>query len=112
MNSLLDYTPKTDSVSLAKIEGKPFTMTKVEDSDYVKNEQVSKGVKITTKEDFDIDGKKWNKFHTVRVVIVKTLENMKLREDILNGEFSKKVKCVLSEKETREGKKYYQLVDA
>ena len=40
---------------LAKIGDKAFTITFIEDSDYTQGDQTTKGVKITTKETFDIE---------------------------------------------------------
>jgi len=39
---------------LAKIGDKAFTVTFIEDSDYTQGDDVIKGVKITTKETFEI----------------------------------------------------------
>jgi len=41
---------------LAKIDDKVFTITFIEDSDYTQGDEVTKGVKITTKEIFEIEG--------------------------------------------------------
>ncbi len=99
-----------DSVSLAKIGEKPFTITFIEDSDYTQGEEVVKGVKITTKEIFEIDGNFNNKFHTTRVAIVKRFNNEKLRSDVNGGKQLGPVKCI-SEK-TSSGKNFYNLIDA
>jgi len=60
---------------LAKIDDKIFTITHIEDSDYTQGTEVTKGVKITTKETFDIAGNSINKFYTTRVAIVKKFNN-------------------------------------
>lgn len=99
-----------DSVSLAKIGDKAFTITSIEDSDYTQGEMVTKGVKITTKETFEIEGNFVNKFHTTRVAIVKKFSNEKLRSDVNNGNALGPVKCI-SEKSVS-GKSFYNLVDA
>ena len=70
---------------MAKIGDKAFTITFIEDSDYTQGDQITKGVKITTKETFEIDGNFLNKFHTTRVAIVKKFSNEKLRSDVNNG---------------------------
>ena len=95
---------------MAKIGDKAFTITFIEDSDYTQGTEVTKGVKITTKESFDIDGNFVNKFHTTRVAIVKKFNNEKLRNDVNGGNPLGPVKCV-SEK-SASGKSFYNLVDA
>ena len=96
---------------MAKLGDKAFTVTHIEDSDYTQDDQVTKGVKITTKEYFDIDGHQINKFHTTRVAIVNKLANEKLRSDVNSGKsLLGLVKCV-SDK-TASGKSFYNLVDA
>ena len=100
-----------NSASLAKIGEQSFTITFVEDSNYTKGEEVTPGVKITTKEMFEVDGNQINKFHTTRVDIVNRFKNQKLREDINNKQIPLgPVKCV-SEK-SASGKSFYNLVDA
>ncbi len=95
---------------MAKIGDKAFTITFIEDSDYTQGDQVTKGVKITTRETFEIEGNFVNKFHTTRVAIVKKFSNEKLRSDVNNGNLLGPVKCV-SEK-SASGKSFYNLVDA
>ncbi|MHA7647250.1 hypothetical protein [Nitrosopumilus sp. S4] len=95
---------------MAKIGDKPFTITFIEDSDYIQGDETVKGVKITTKEVFEIDGNFTNKFHTTRVAIVKKFNNEKLRNDVNNGDALGPVKCV-SEK-SNSGKSFSNLVDA
>jgi len=96
---------------LAKIGEQSFTITHVEDSNYTQGEVVTQGVKITTKEMFDVDGNQMNKFHTTRVAIVNRFKNEKLREDINNKQIPLgPVKCI-SEK-SASGKSFYNLVDA
>lgn len=110
MTLISDYASKGDSVSLAKLGDKPFTITSIEDSDYQDGDQISKGVKVTTKESFEIDGNNENKFHTTRIAIVKKLTNEKLRADVKGGEPLGPVKCV--EEKAQNGKKFFNLVDA
>ncbi|AFS82748.1 hypothetical protein [Candidatus Nitrosopumilus sediminis] len=96
---------------MAKIGDQSFTITFVEDSDYTQGEIVTKGVKITTKEMFEIDGNHFNKFHTTRVAIVNRFKNEKLREDINIKQIPLgPVKCI-SEK-SASGKSFFNLVDA
>mgnify|MGYP006089557913 FL=1 len=107
---LADYQIIRDSVSLAKIDGQSFTITQIEDSHYTQGDEVTKGVKLTMKESFSIDGNQVYKFHTTRVAIVKKFLNQKLRDDINSGKETLHVKCV-SEKSTS-GKNFFNLVDA
>ena len=111
MSKLADYPIIGDSASLAKLDGKSFTIVHIETSDYTQGDEVSPGVKITTKESYNIDGNSMNKFHTTRVAVVKALKNAKIRDDVNNG---KKplgpVKCV-SEK-AASGKSFFNLLDA
>ena len=95
---------------MAKIGNKPFTITFIEDSDYTQGTEITKGVKLTTKESFEIDGNYVNKFHTTRVAIVKKFNNEKLRSDVNEGTPLGPVKCV-SEKSSS-GKTFFNLVDA
>jgi len=95
---------------LVKIDNKIFTITFIEDSDYTQGEEVRKGVKITTKETFEIEGNFINKFHTTRVAIVKKFNNEKLRMDVNNGNSLGSGKRI-SEKSTS-GKNFFNLVDA
>ena len=57
--------------SLSYLDYREFTIIGVERKDHDEN----KGIKITTKEDFDIEGKKINKFHTTRQAIVRKFLN-------------------------------------
>ena len=95
---------------MAKIGNKPFTITFIEDSDYTQGTEITKGVKLRTKESFEIDGNYVNKFHTTRVAIVKKFNNEKLRSDVNEGTPLGPVKCV-SEKSSS-GKTFFNLVDA
>ena len=79
---------------MAKIGDKAFTVTFIEDSDYTQGDDVTKGVKITTKETFEIEGNLINKFYTTRVAIVKKFNNEKLRADVNNGNPLGPIKCV------------------
>ena len=95
---------------MAKIDGQSFTITEIEDSHYTQGEEITKGVKLTMKESFSIDGNQMNKFHTTRVAVVKKFSNQKLRDDINSAKETLHVKCV-SEKSTS-GKNFFNLVDA
>ena len=79
---------------MAKIDDKAFSVTFIEDSDYTQGDDVTKGVKITTKETFEIEGNFINKFYTTRVAIVKKFNNEKLRADVNNGNPLGPIKCV------------------
>jgi hypothetical protein len=83
---------------------KSFSIIKVEDSNY---EEI-KGVKITTEENFDIEGDKHNQFHTTRVAIVSQLSNPELRSGLtsLNPLVVK-----IGTKNSAGGKPYFVLED-
>ena len=105
------YAKAGDSKSLTSIDGKSFTIVKIEDSDYDDNGQVTPGLKITTKETFDIEGEKFNKFHTTRIAIVNKLKDKQIRDDLLGGKTIGPVMCEMT-KAIRGGKPYFDLVDA
>ena len=63
---LSEFVSSGDSRSLSYLDDREFTIINVERKDFDEN----KGIKITTKEDFDIEGEKVNKFHTTRQAIV------------------------------------------
>ena len=107
---LADYQTIGDSASLAKIGERPFTVTFVEDSDYTQGEEVNKGVKLTTQETFEVDGKEFNKFHTTRVAIVSRFNNSKIRGDINEKNIPLgPIKCI--EEKSASGKTFFNLVD-
>jgi len=99
-----------DLSELAKIGDKAFTVIKVEDSDYTQGDEVTKGVKITTKEAFKIEGKDWSKFHTTRIAVVKRLSQADIRESINGGTPMGPLKCVTAV--AANGKNFFNLVDA
>ena len=105
------YKSVSDSVSLAKLGGQKFTIVKVEDSNYEDHGEVSKGVKITTKESYDIEGKKQNKFHSTRYAIVNKLCDVKVRADLDSGKEIGPMKTELV-KAKKGGKDYFDLLDA
>ena len=96
-----DFEQAADSKSLRTIDGKEFTIVKVVDTEY----DGQPSVKITTKETFEIEGEKTNKFHTTREVIVKALKSEILRGKLLDKPLGP-VKCVKAE-----DKKYWLLKD-
>lgn len=95
-----------NSAPLSQIDGKPFTIIGIEDSDYTDGDNTTPGIKITTKEEFEINDEKHNKFHTTRSVIVGNLSNEKLRSDLANGNELGPVIC-----KKPAGKKYYVMED-
>ncbi len=110
--TLSDYATVGDSVSLAKLGDKAFTIIHVEDSEYRQGEEVTEGVKITTKEAFQVDGivDPQSKFHTSRVAVTRKLKQAQLREDINSGKVALTVKCVSAK--AANGKSFFNLVDA
>ena len=108
--SINDYGGTSgDSISLAKIDGKPFTPVMVEPSDYNDGTSTTPGVKITTDETFDIDGEDVNKFHTTRIVIVQKLGSPEFRQDVQDG-LRLTLKCV--KKTSKNGRSFVDLEDA
>lgn len=93
-----------DSVSMTTMDGQPFTVIAVEDSDYEDAGVVTPGVKLTTKE-------KWNngvnKLHTTRKVIVDLFKQQKVRDALANGDTVGPFVC-----EKQPGKKYWTMRDA
>jgi len=110
MPKLSDYATKGDSVSLAKIDGKAFTVIGIADSNYEDGDKVTDGVKLTTKESFNVDGKNMSKFHTTRVAVVKKMSDLQIREDVSDGQEIGPLKCV--QERAKNGKNFFNLVDA
>lgn len=116
MNDIDDpkYESQIDSVKLSAIDGMFFTISDVERSDYTEygdgTPTVTKGVKITTKESFTVDGKQENKFHTTRVKVVEKLLNEKVLEDLKTEGFSPMI-CVKVPYKNKEGldRSFYKL---
>lgn len=110
MTNISDFETKSDSISLAKVDGQPFTIVAVEDSDYEEgsgdNRTVTQGVKITTKETFE----GVNKLHTTRTAIVSKLKEAGVLKALANDEVIGPVKCVKAQ--SGSGKSYFKLVDA
>lgn len=106
--TLAENESKGDSVSLVKIDGKSFTPIGIEDSNYTEQgKEDQEGIKITTKESFDIDGEEINKFHTTRKAVVSKLKS--LRAVVNSGELGA-VKCVKTQ--FGNGKSGFKLEDA
>ena len=109
--SIADFKTEGDSVSLAKLNNAPFTIVAVEDSNYEDSGNVTQGVKITTKDFHNVDGKKYNKFHSTRTAIVNKLRDQKVREALAKGDTIGPVKAV-SVPAKKGGKPYFDLVEA
>lgn len=128
MTKLSDYASVGDSVSLACLAEKPFTITKIERSDY----DGKKGLKITTKEEFkgkdlslsekarmnmtDADIEEFrkgtfSKFHTTRLAIVNQLTKQELQAN-LEKEPLGPLKCNYIKNPKKGGNPYWELVDA
>ena len=114
--SLNEYQKPADSVNLSEIGDTPFTMIKIEDSDYTEQgKEPQPGVKIETEEEWTRakDGKKVSKIHTTRRAVVSTLGNADLRKDVNENGKRLKVKCPLEKVEPKGGgQPYFVLVDA
>jgi len=108
--NISQFESKGESVSLKKIDGQKFSIVKVEKSNYEENGKVSDGVRIYTKESFDIDGVQKNQFHTTRTAIVNKLKNPELLAVLEKGDTFKPVIC--KEVEAKKGgKPYFDLVE-
>lgn len=110
MSKLADFQTTGDSISLVKLGEQAFTIIKVEDSDYTQGDEITKGVKITTKEAVTIDGISWSKFHTTRIAVVRRLGDKAIRDSINGGTPMGPVKCVSAK--ASNGKDFFNLVDA
>lgn len=109
--SISEFAKTSDSVSLTRIGDKPFSIAAVEDSPFEDGATVKDGVKITTVESFEIDGKKYSKFHTTRTAIVSRLKSSELREALARGDTIGPVRALLVN--AKKGTKpYYDLVEA
>jgi len=116
MSSLEDYKETGDSLNLKTIDDQAFTIVAWERSDYDNNGETTKGIKFTTKEQFDGG---LNKLHTTRMVIVqkfyttKNGETIPTKLGIAANEQGKtfKVKCVLKQPQKSGGKEFYDLED-
>jgi len=104
---LAEYKSVGDSVSLAKIDGQNFTVIAVENSDYTDGNNTTPGVKISTKEEFTVDGNKISKFHTTRQVIVDTFKNESLRSSLAKGDELGPLIC-----KKNAGNRYFSLEEA
>ena len=114
MSSISEYAPVGDSLSLAKIDGKPFTITAVEESNYEEgsgdDRKVTPGVKITTEELFKIDSMDVNRFHTTRTAVCSKL----MAEGLFNAINieGKKFTVQCSKVKSKNGRDYFDLIDA
>lgn len=107
-----EFVKQGDSISLTKIDGQPFTIVASEDSNYENDKGgYDPGKKITTLEKFNIDGKDWNKFHTTRKTIVKTLDKPEIKESLKKGEHIGPVRTE-ERKPTKGHNNYWVLVEA
>jgi len=110
MSKLADYQTIGDSASLAKIGEQPFTIINIQDSDYTQGSESTKGVKITTHENFTIDGNTICKFHTTRVAVVQRLSIENLRRDVnVHKKPLGPLKCV--SQTAANGKNFFNLID-
>lgn len=109
MTNISEFETTSNSISLAKIDGKPFTIVSVEKSDYEEgsgdNRVSTPGVKITVAEDFD----GINVLHTTRTAIVSKLTSEAVVKALESGSIGP-VKCAKAK--SGNGKDYFKLVDA
>lgn len=92
---------------LKNLLGKKFTITNVADSKYNEDE----GVDVTTKEEFDYNGNKYNLFFTSWKGVVNQLSDSKLRTELSNGKALGPLKIVTKVSQKTK-KSYYALEDA
>lgn len=114
MGNIEQFNKSTsDSINLTELEGKPFTITAVEDSPYTKDGESTPGVKMTTLEEWErTDGKKVNKIHTTRVAVVSKCMDADFRKALDEGD-TFKVKCPVEKIKSKSGSNsYYDLVSA
>jgi len=109
MTKLSDTESSGDSVSLAKIGTEAFTPIAAVQSDYTEGDAVTAGVKITTKESFEIDGVEYNKLHTTRKAVVTKMLSEAVQA-AMAGEGLDPVKCVPAT--FANGKSGFKLEDA
>uniref|UniRef100_A0AAU7N494 Uncharacterized protein n=1 Tax=Nitrosopumivirus cobalaminus TaxID=3158414 RepID=A0AAU7N494_9VIRU len=93
-----------NSISLARIDGQSFTIVSIEKSDYENDGEVTEGIKISVKEDFE----GVNVLHTTRRAIVSQLTKVEVLT-LLKSESIGPVKCVKAK--SASGKDYFKLVD-
>jgi hypothetical protein len=109
MTNISEFETTSNSISLAKVDGKSFTIVSVEKSDYEEgtgdNRTATAGVKITVKEDFD----GINVLHTTRTAVVSKLTSEAVLQALESGTIGP-VKCVKAQ--SGSGKDYFKLVDA
>ena len=67
-------------------------------------------MKITTKEEFNVENVECSKFHTTRVAVVRRFGKGQLREDVNSGKPLEPIKCV--KEKANNGKDFFNLVDA
>ena len=109
MTNISEFETASNSISLAKVDGKAFTITGVEKSDYEEgsgdNRTSTAGVKITVKESFE----EVSVLHTTRTAVVSKLTSEAVLESLQSGTIGP-VKCVKAT--SGNGKDYFKLVDA
>lgn len=102
---LSDFGSSGDATNLSRVDGKALTITEVVRQDYEEN----KGVRITTKESFDVDGASYNKFYTTRTYLVEKFLNDNQTPTPLNMAINQggEIKLKVVQKTSKKGKEYY-----
>jgi len=103
-----------EATNISKLGEKPFTIVKVESSDYEGQDGVVAGIRIETKESFDIEGSSFNKFYTTRTVCVSKFYNKEkvptaLTTAILAGG---ELKVKTTSKQSKSGRSYFDFEQA
>ena len=89
MPQISTFDKTSNSISLAKIGEKPFTILASERSDYTNGDESTESVKITTKETFE----GVNVLHTTRVAIVKKMKEAAVQTAVANDKQNVQNKC-------------------
>ncbi len=110
MTKISTFETEANSISLAKIDGKSFTIVGIVESNYDEgsgdNKVSTPGVKITTSEEFE----GVHVLHTTRKAIVSKLTSPAVLEALESGTIGP-VKCAKAQSAST-GKDYFKLVDA
>ncbi len=110
MGTVSDYA--TESISLAALGDREFTITHLEESTFNKGDTSKPSVEITTKAKYKHEGKTINQFYTTRKTIVKFLTNPQVMKDVNEGKSLGPVQCIKKESQKQGGNPYYMLEDA
>ena len=109
MGNVSDYA--TESISLAALKDREFTIIRLEKSTFTKGETTKPSVEITTKNKYKHDGKTIDQFYTTRMTLVKFLTSQQVMDDVNGGNALGPVKCKKVPSQKPGGNAYYVLED-